>query len=173
MALITTVVFLGWVVLDQLTKVWVLNQLGEGGHINLEWMILHLVWNPGAAFSIPMPTPVIQGAVALIALVMVIRALPKTTSTIFAVCYGAILGGALGNLIDRFLYDGKVVDFFDLNFWPLQSFPVFNVADIGISVGVGVILFGLVIHDWLHREPAETGTRHELVSEETDREIGA
>ena len=172
MAIITMAVFVGWVVIDQLTKIWVLDRFSEGEPLNLGWIIMHLVWNPGAAFSIPMPTPLIQGAVALIALIMVVRALPKTTSAVFAACYGAILGGALGNLIDRFLYDGKVVDFLDLNFWPLETFPVFNVADMGISVGVAVIVVGLGIHDWLHREPAAKGARHEIVSEETDRAIG-
>lgn len=172
MAIIVFTVFVLWVVVDQLSKFWVLDRLGDHGQIDLGWMIAHLVWNPGAAFSIPMPTPIIQGAVALVALYLVARAIPKTTSTIFAGCYGAILGGALGNLIDRFLYDGKVVDFIDLNFWPLTSFPVFNIADIGISVGVAIVVIGLAIHDFKHREPADQGPRHEIVSEETDRAIG-
>lgn len=169
---IVTLVFVIWVAVDQLSKVWVLNHFTDGGVMDLNWVLIHLVWNPGAAFSLPMPTPIIQAIVALIALYLVARAIPKTTSTIFSICYGAILGGALGNLIDRFLYDGKVVDFIDLNFWPLTSFPVFNVADIGISAGVVIVVVGLAIHDWKHREPADQGPRHEIISEETDRAIG-
>lgn len=172
MTIIVFTVFVLWVVVDQLSKFWVLDRFADGSVLNLNWVLMHLVWNPGAAFSIPMPTPVIQGAVALVALYLVVRAIPKTTSKLFAVCYGAILGGALGNLIDRFLYDGKVVDFIDLNFWPLTTFPVFNIADIGISVGVAIVVVGLAIYDFKHREPATQGPRHEIVSEETDRAIG-
>lgn len=51
---------------------------------------------------------------------------------------GLQLGGALGNLADR-LIRGHVVDFIDLNFWPLQNWPVFNLADSAIVVGVGLL----------------------------------
>lgn len=171
-AIVTAIVFLAWVVVDQLSKFWVLDRFVEGQSMPLGLFAIHFVWNEGAAFSLPMPSPVIQGVVALVALYMVARAIPKTTSTIFAICYGAILGGALGNLIDRFIHDGRVVDFIQFNFWPLTGFPIFNVADIGISVGVAIVVIGLAIHDFKHREPAEDGPRHEVVSEETDRAIG-
>ena len=52
---------------------------------------------------------------------------------------GLILGGAAGNLIDR-VVAGRVTDFFDLEFWPLRRWPVFNVADIAIVLGVTVLL---------------------------------
>jgi signal peptidase II len=52
---------------------------------------------------------------------------------------GLALGGAVGNLIDRVL-QGYVVDFFDVNFWPLQDFPVWNVADNSIVVGVALMI---------------------------------
>ncbi len=172
MTIITLVVFVLWVAIDQISKFWVLDTYEGGGLLNLDWVIVHLVWNPGAAFNLPMPTPVIQGAVALLAAFLIARALPKTNSVILAVCYGAILGGALGNLIDRFIHDGKVVDFIDLNFWPLQSFPVFNVADIGISVGTFIVIIGVALHDYLNRPSVEDKPVREIVSEETDRGIG-
>ena len=53
---------------------------------------------------------------------------------------GFLLGGALGNAVDRFLF-GAVTDFFDFRVW-----PVFNVADIGIVIGVGL----LVLYCWTH-----------------------
>ena len=53
---------------------------------------------------------------------------------------GFLLGGALGNAVDRFLF-GAVTDFFDFRVW-----PVFNVADIGIIIGVGL----LVLYCWTH-----------------------
>jgi len=50
-----------------------------------------------------------------------------------------VTGGALGNLIDR-LTHGYVVDFIDVNFWPLRQWPVFNLADSAIVVGVTILL---------------------------------
>jgi len=52
---------------------------------------------------------------------------------------GLVTGGALGNLIDR-LVRGYVVDFIDVNFWPLREWPVFNIADSAIVVGVAILL---------------------------------
>ena len=53
---------------------------------------------------------------------------------------GLILGGAAGNLLDR-LTAGEVTDYVDLQFWPLQEWPVFNAADIAIVLGVSALFF--------------------------------
>lgn len=172
MATIVVVVFIVWLILDQVSKFWVVHHFENGGVVDWNLVLIHLVWNPGAAFSLPMPTPVIQGGVALLAAYLIVRAIPKTTSTIMGVCYGAILGGALGNLIDRFVHDGKVVDFIDLNFWPLTTFPVFNIADIGISVGTAIVIVGIAIYDYRQRPQEAPRPMRETVSEETDRGIG-
>jgi signal peptidase II len=58
------------------------------------------------------------------------------------------LGGALGNLIDR-IRQGYVVDFIDTNLWPFTNFPVFNIADSAISIGV-TIMIGLLL--WEERQ---------------------
>ena len=52
---------------------------------------------------------------------------------------GLVLGGAAGNLLDR-LSAGEVTDYLDLQFWPLQGWPIFNAADIAITTGVGLLL---------------------------------
>ena len=52
---------------------------------------------------------------------------------------GLVLGGAAGNLLDR-ISAGEVTDYLDLQFWPLQSWPIFNAADIAITTGVGLLL---------------------------------
>ncbi len=52
---------------------------------------------------------------------------------------GLVVGGALGNIIDRLLR-GYVVDFLDVNFWPFRTWPVFNLADASVVVGVGLLL---------------------------------
>jgi signal peptidase II len=52
---------------------------------------------------------------------------------------GLILGGAAGNLLDR-LSTGEVTDYLDLEFWPLQRWPVFNAADVAIVLGAAILL---------------------------------
>lgn len=69
---------------------------------------------------------------------------------------GLQLGGALGNLIDR-VRQGYVVDFVDLNFWPLQNWPVFNLADSAIVVGVGLLALTMLRED-LADQDNEVGT---------------
>lgn len=168
-SLVVGIVFILWLVLDQASKWWILQHYGQGEFTDAGWLHIHLVWNPGAAFSIPMPTPVIQGAVALLALILIVRAIPRVSSWIVAISFGAILGGAVGNLADRFIHDGKVVDFIDLAFWPLQSFPVFNIADIGISVGTGIVLVALAIHDWKASKANAEEVAYEPLHDDTDQ----
>ena len=64
------------------------------------------------------------------------------------VIFGLILGGAIGNIIDRLRF-GYVVDFFDLHWW-----PVFNVADSAISIGIISLLLLLAFHDKRRKEAA-------------------
>ena len=54
-----------------------------------------------------------------------------------------VVSGGIGNLIDRIFRNGKVIDFLHFEFWP--SFPVFNVADCAIVVGVGLLILYFVI----------------------------
>ena len=86
-------------------------------------------------------------AVSVIAAVFIVY-LYRTTDPVHRVrrtAMGAIFGGALGNLVDRIFYDGKVVDFIDLGLGTTR-FYTFNVADIGVSVG-GAILFACLLFD--------------------------
>jgi signal peptidase II len=65
------------------------------------------------------------------------------------VALGLQLGGATGNnLVDR-LRQGYVVDFIDLNFWPMREWPVFNLADTSIVTGVTVLALLMVREEWL------------------------
>ena len=75
---------------------------------------------------------------------------------------GMQLGGALGNLADRLLRRGWVTDFIDLNFWPLQEWPVFNLADSSVVVGV-CILAGLLL---LEEEPLSPSSDAQVGGEE-------
>ena len=60
------------------------------------------------------------------------------------------LGGAIGNLVDR-LRQGFVVDFIDLNFWPLHEWPIFNLADSSIVAGVVMLSLLMLWEEWRER----------------------
>ncbi|GAB4348874.1 MAG: signal peptidase II [Cyanophyceae cyanobacterium] len=121
--------------LDRATKEWIVHHFALKETLPLWPEVFHLTYvtNPGAAFSI------LQGwgglrwlslgvSVALMALAWFGPKLVRREQ----VGYGLVLGGALGNGLDRFL-TGEVVDFFDLR---LIRFPIFNVADISINLGI-------------------------------------
>jgi signal peptidase II len=128
------------VVADQLTKWWATNELVDGD-IDLVWTLrLRLVRNSGAAFSLAGGR---GGIVALLAIgvVIILIVFGRAVDTrVGAVSLGLVLGGALGNILDRIFREGSgflggaVVDFIDLQWW-----PVFNVADAAVSIG-GVLL---------------------------------
>lgn len=128
------------VVADQLSKSWAVDALADRD-IDIVWTLrLRLVRNTGAAFSVAGGR---GGIIALfaIAVVIVLIALGRVVDTrLGAVSLGLVLGGALGNLLDRIFRDGHgflggaVVDFIDLQWW-----PVFNVADASLVVG-GLLL---------------------------------
>ena len=135
---------------DQLSKIWIRAQLPEGARLEMvpNWIHLEHVSNFGAAWG------VLSGRkwllVAFTALVIaVIGASAREVASrgkLAATGFGMILGGALGNLVDRIVL-GHVTDFFDLDtpFRALQTFPVFNVADSALTVGVVLMLLSFVL----------------------------
>ncbi len=127
---------------DQLTKLWALRELADGS-IHLFWTIrLRLVFNQGTAFGLGSSlAPVITVAAVVVSLLL-LRLTWSTPRRSVALLAGLVLGGALGNLGDRAFrgdgfFGGSVVDFVDPQWW-----PVFNVADAAISVGV--VLFAVL-----------------------------
>jgi signal peptidase II len=140
---------------DQVTKYLVATQLAVGQSVDLiPWLapvfsITH-VTNTGVAFGMFQGLGslfVIAHIVAAVAIIIYSRRLPPG-QWVLRLALGLALGGAVGNLIDRVLH-GYVVDFFDLNFWPLQNFPVWNVADNSIVVGVALLIGSLL---WEERQ---------------------
>ena len=118
---------------DQLSKILVRIYLPEGNApLSLGGFgDIHQVRNPGTAFGI------IQGrswplflvsVVVFILLLVILWKWGRRDSILFQVGLGLIIGGALGNIIDRVSL-GAVVDFIDLGFWPMKSWPIFNLAD--------------------------------------------
>jgi signal peptidase II len=101
---------------------------------------LRLVRNPGAAFGLAEGYTVVLSIIALGVAAVVIRLSRRLASTPWAVAFGLLLGGALGNLSDRVFREpgflrGHVVDFLALPHW-----PVFNIADSSICVAAALII---------------------------------
>ena len=131
---------------DVVTKVWARDALADGA-VDLGWVALRLAENPGVAFSLGADAPawIVSTVTTLAVVVLAVMAVRGTLHPPAAA--GFLLGGGLGNLLDR-LQDGTVTDMIDFG-W----FPSFNVADIALNVGVGlVLLWGLFLHD--HDESA-------------------
>ncbi|BDW98849.1 signal peptidase II [Maricaulis maris] len=167
-------------VLDQLTKWWVLAglnfsppgcldyQRAEGaerlalpntcGHIEVSPVFdLTMVWNKGVSFGLlgadgPVGRTILIAFSVLVAAGLIAGLLNRgpirATRRLQGVAFGFIIGGALGNAIDRGLY-GAVVDF--LNFSDVYFPYVFNVADVGINLGVVAIVLDVFLND---RKPA-------------------
>ena len=110
---------------------------------------LTYVMNPGAAFSMfatwsaPLRLPLFIAVTlgALWAAWHYWKGLPQA-DRFSALALGMVVGGAVGNLLDRVRY-GEVVDFIlvDLGFWPMDPWPIFNVADSAVCVGVGLLIY--------------------------------
>lgn len=122
--------------------------------------------NTGAAFGL-FPDQgvlfIIIAFVVITAIVFYYRHLPDGFGLV-RVALGLQLGGALGNLIDR-LNQGYVTDFIDFNFWPLHNWPVFNLADSAIVVGVGLLALTMLREDIDERGRERSGIENEVAGE--------
>jgi signal peptidase II len=133
------------VLMDQITKLWIVGsyQLGESHTITAFFNIVR-VHNTGAAFSFLADASgwqrwffTVLGIGAAVLIIWMLKNHPG--QKLFCLALACILGGAVGNVIDRVLY-GYVVDFLDFH-WMEMHFPAFNVADSAISLGAaGLIL---------------------------------
>lgn len=173
---------LGVVLLDQIVKILVKfsMQPDQSVHVIGNVFKLHYIENPGAAFGVtigdlfagmgmelsPEVSKIILTLFSLAAAVAIVALLKRVwnSGTSLPVFVALILGGALGNIVDRVFYGvwflgmntdleasgllhGRVVDMFYLDIWEGELFgkqlsflPVFNIADVAISVGIGAIL---------------------------------
>ena len=132
------------VIIDQFTKVLVVGfyQLGDSSHISSFFNLVR-AHNSGAAFSFLAGASGWQrwffSALGLAAAVLIVWLLKSHAGQrLFAFALALILGGAIGNVIDRLLY-GYVVDFLDFH-WRNWHFPAFNVADSAITVGAACLI---------------------------------
>ncbi len=128
------------VALDQLTKQLAAAHLAGGRHVDIiEGVVrLRLVHNPGGAFGLFQGVPGLFLIATLGIVAVILIWAHKLESPRWSAPLGMVLGGGLGNALDRLFRDtdGAVVDFIDLHVW-----PVFNVADMAIVFGALAILF--------------------------------
>jgi signal peptidase II len=151
------------IVIDQLTKLWIERSFVLGERVDvLPVLEITRAHNPGAAFSFLAGAGGWQRwaftALALgvsVALVMWLRKLALETRALLSAGLTLILGGAIGNVLDR-IEHGYVVDFVNAH-WGNAYFPAFNVADAAISIGAAFVILD-AIRDWRReREAAVQG----------------
>lgn len=138
-----------WLVADQLTKMWIQTHMRLGESIPVITDVFHITYilNKGAAFGILREQRLFFLTIVLILLVALffMRKYIANGSPALKLGTALLVSGAIGNAWDRF-HLSAVVDFFDFRVW-----PIFNVADIGICLGV----VALIWHVWQHPEKGD------------------
>jgi signal peptidase II len=132
---------------DQLTKHWAVTSLGTDREIELFWTLqLNLAFNNGMAFGQGQGFGPVIAVVATLVIVYLLVTLRSETTRMSTLGIGLLIGGAAGNLIDRLfrgddgVLQGAVVDFIDF-----QWFPIFNIADMAINVGAGLLILNSIL----------------------------
>ena len=139
-------VIVGVIVLDRIVKTAVASSMDVGDSIAVLGDFFHITYiqNTGAAFSIlqnhQLFLILLPAVVILIGIVIICTGLKKY-KPVFLWALALMCGGGLGNLTDRMAY-GSVIDMFDFGF-----FPVFNVADISVCVGCGLLMLYMIIFE--------------------------
>ena len=190
------------VLLDQASKAAVLRLMHRGESIPLvgDWLKLTFTENPGMAFGITVFPREATAIFSIIVTVLVLWYLYSVRSgyTPYLVSLALILGGAVGNIIDRAFYGvllgygdffmGKVVDFIHVDVWRgylpevlpfvggayLPLFPIWNVADMAIVVGVvGILVFQRRFHRKAFEDPVRERERLRALERERDEAVAS
>ena len=135
------------VIIDQISKFYIQSYMVIGMSIPIIQDVFHITYilNPGAAFGLFEHQTAFFVIIAICMCLAAIYFYPQIPRSYRLLRFGMglMVGGAMGNVIDR-INTGYVVDFFDFRIW-----PIFNVADIGIVCGVGCIIFSIL---YLYKE---------------------
>lgn len=146
----------GVVLFDQLSKLIVKYFFNLGVSHNIIGDVVRLTYieNPGMAFGIQIGGQTFFTVFATLATIIIFIYIVRTRDEKMPLRFSLalILGGAIGNLIDRFLY-GKVIDFVDIGIGNTR-WPIFNVADSAVTVGM-IILVTVMLFDKSHKEQEE------------------
>jgi signal peptidase II len=133
-------IVVGVVALDLVTKIWAVGELADGPVVLFGDVGFALTRNTGGAFSLFQGFTPLLAIVAIAVAALLVRAVHRADDVLLVVALSLVLGGALGNLVDRVFRSpgflrGAVVDFVHVS-----SFPTFNVADASITVGAGLVI---------------------------------
>lgn len=145
------------VISDQLTKIWAVSHLEAGGDIAIWENVFHLQYisNYGAAWGIFSGKQFLLigfTAIIIVGMMIYMFKMPKENQSHWMkVAFMLIMSGAIGNLIDR-IHLGYVRDFL---YFKLIDFPIFNVADILVVTGVGLLLLLILISDSENKKEVE------------------
>lgn len=127
---------------DQATKYWAEQALSDGQRLSVigDFLSFTLVYNPGAAFSFGTGNTWLFTIFSIVVIAVITYVLKECKSKPWAITLGVIVGGAMGNFIDRIFRDpsfgqGHVVDFINYNGW-----FVGNVADVALVLGVAALI---------------------------------
>lgn len=143
------------VLLDQIIKYIVMSNMTLHQEIKLipNFFSLYYLKNTGAAFSILGNKTIILILVSIFFLIIIKNAIKKLkrVNTLTIISLGIMTGGIIGNLFDRILYK-SVIDYLSFNIFN-YNFPVFNLADIGITVGAILLIIDLIIEEKEKKKP--------------------
>ena len=147
-----TIIIAVLIILDQATKTYVRNNLplGVKNEVIPDFFYFTHVENTGAAFGILKNGRYFFIVLTIIASLIIIYLLLKSKNRVYSLALSFILGGAIGNLIDRIVV-GSVVDFLEFHFWSYR-FPVFNVADTFVTIGTILLAYYLI---FIYKEPTK------------------
>lgn len=130
-------------IFDQFSKIWIRGNFRIGQSVEIVDKHLHIthVENPGAAFSVlrGRESLLIGVSLAIVIILLYILIREKALNSASRIGISMAIGGGAGNLADRAIY-GRVTDMIDVSFFP----PVFNLADIAVTIGCLVLVFGLI-----------------------------
>jgi signal peptidase II len=147
------------ILLDQISKFAVRNSIEPNQIIKItpKFIWLTFVQNTGAAFSFSFGNPIVNRilfiTISFIAIVFVIYLASKSKNKLELLSFALILGGAIGNLIDRIIW-GSVTDFIWCDFpdFIMIRWPVFNVADSSIVIAIVLMIISTIFQKQTHEE---------------------
>ncbi len=129
-------------VVDQVTKAWALRSLDEGVRTPVlgDLLGIQLLFNPGAALGLATGTTWVLTLVAVVVVVVIVRVARRLGSRGWTVALGLLLGGAVGNLVDRMIREPGVARGHVVDFIAYGDLFVGNVADIAIVAAAGLLM---------------------------------
>lgn len=134
-------------ILDQVSKLAIKSRFALHESLEVLGSVLHFTYiqNPGMAFGLDFGNKIFLAVFAAIASAAIFIYLFRVRQAPFShrLAFALILGGAIGNLIDRLAY-GEVIDFIELRFGDIRWPFIFNLADVGLTIGMSILIWRLL-----------------------------